>query len=244
MPIHRQRLQLRIEAIEEIAPWVRRFVLAAPSGCLLPPFQGGDRIAVQLAEDLWCPFSLTGAPHARDRYEFVVRGKERSRPSSTHGLFHDAAVGTTLELAAPERGLPLAAGPGPHVFIAGGVGLTAFASHIKSLVRQPAALQLHYACHAPMLGLAGQLGLAPGAALRCYVSERGERLDPGSILANLPATAHIYACGPVSLVESVIGSAIAMHWPLPQLHWDAGVRLAISWQAGSPQQAQALSLAA
>jgi hypothetical protein len=81
-----------------------------------------------------------------------------------------------------------------------------------------------------MLGLAGHLGLALGPALRCYVSERGERLDPDSILANLPATAHIYACGPVSLVESVIGSAIAMHWPLAQLHWDAGVRLAISAQ--------------
>lgn len=244
MPIHRQRLQLRIDAIEEIAPWVRRFILAAPSGRVLPSFQSGDRIAVPLAEDLWCPFSLTGAPHARDRYEFVVRGKERSRPSSTHGLFHDAAVGTTLEVAAPERGLPLAMGPGPHVFIAGGVGLTAFASHIKSLVRQPAALQLHYACHAPMLGLVGHLGLALGPALRCYVSERRERLDPESILASLPATAHIYACGPVSLVESVIGAAIAMHWPLPQLHWDAGVRLAISWQTGMPERAPALSLAA
>jgi vanillate O-demethylase ferredoxin subunit len=176
----------------------------------------------------------------------VVRGKERARPSSTHGLFHDAAVGATLGVAAPERGLALATGPGPHVFIAGGVGLTAFASHIKTLVRQPAALQLqlHYACHAPMLGLAGHLGLALGPALRCYVSERRERLDPESILAILPATAHIYACGPVSLVESVISTAIAMHWPLPQLHWDVGVRLAISRQAGAPAQAPALSVAA
>jgi len=242
MPIQGQRLQLRIDAIEQIAPWVRRFVLAAASGDLLPPFEGGDRIAVQLGDDLWCPFSLTGAPHARDRYEFVLRGKERSCPSSTHALFHDAAVGTTLVSTAPQHGLPLAPGAGPHVFIAGGVGLTAFASHIKSLGLQPASMQLHYACHAPMLGLVGHLGLTPGPALHCYVSERGERFEPAAVLATLPTSAHIYACGPVSLVESVLTSAISMHWPLPQLHWDPGVRLAVALQAGTPQPA--LSLAA
>jgi ferredoxin-NADP reductase len=227
MQLHRERVQLHIDAIDEIAPWVRRFGLVAPDRRALPSFNAGDRIAVQLAEGLWCPFSLTSAPHASDRYEFMVRGKERAVPSSTHALFHDAVVGSTLDIAVPESGLALAPGPGPHVFIAGGVGLTAFASHIKALLRQRAALQLHYACHAPMLGLALQLGLALGPALRCHVSERRERLDPQAILASLPAGTHIYVCGPLSLVEAVIRSSIELHWPLSQVHWDAGLRLAI-----------------
>jgi ferredoxin-NADP reductase len=241
MQVHREHLQLRIDAIEDIAPWVRRFSLAAPAGGPLPGFDCGDRIDVQLAEGLWCPFSLTGSPYSRDRYQFVMRGKDRSRPSSSHGLFHGAVAGAMLQVGLPAPGLALAAGPGPHIFIAGGVGLTGFAAHIQSLARQRVALQLHYACHAPMLGLVDRLDLAGATSARCYVSERGQRLDPQALLAGLPATAHIYACGPVTLVESVVRAAIAMHWPLAQVHWDEGVRLAIPWQ---PATAPSLGLAA
>jgi ferredoxin-NADP reductase len=240
MQIHREHLQLRIDAIEEMAPWVRRFSVAAADAGPLPGFACGDRIDVQLAEGVWCPFSLTGSPHARHRYQFVVRGKERSHASSTHALFHDAVAGATLLARLPAPGLALAAGAGPHVFIAGGVGLTAVAAHIEWLARQRVALQLHYACHAPMLGLADALGLAGAVPARCYVSERGQRLDPQALLAGLPAGAHLYVCGPVTLVESVLRAAIAMHWPMAQVHWDRGVRLPVPW----PDLAPALDMAA
>jgi ferredoxin-NADP reductase len=229
MQVHREHLQLRIDAIEEMAPWVRRFSVTAADAGALPEFACGDRIEVQLAEGVWCPFSLTGSPHARHRYQFVVRGKERSHPSSTHALFHNAVAGAPLLTSLPAPGLALAAGAGPHIFIAGGVGLTAFAAHIPWLARQRFSLQLHYACHAPMLGLPVALGLAGAVSARCYVSERGQRLDPQALLAGLPASAHLYVCGPVTLVESVVRTAIALHWPMAQVHWDQGVRLPIAW---------------
>ena len=68
-------------------------------------------------------------------------------------------------MQAPANRFPLAAVPGPRLFIAGGIGITPFIAHMAALGAD-ANYQLHYAFRD-----------ATGAAFAAQLAERSERGD-------------------------------------------------------------------
>ncbi|KAI1497835.1 pyruvate kinase-like protein [Biscogniauxia marginata] len=143
----------------------------------------------------------------------------------------------------------MAAGPAPsgaaskHVFLAGGIGITAFLGVIEKARRINFDVALHYAVRSggdvPFRARVealrrpeaeGEGGAGGGKSdsnshaivdVRTYDAERGERMDVPAILAALPWNAHVYVCGPRRMMEEARREARARGLGDDEVHFEA-----------------------
>ncbi len=211
--------------IQQVTPSVKTFTLAHAEGAPLPCFSGGSHIVVTMTDDdgQVChrnPYSLTSNPYEGDCYRISVRRDEAGRGGSI--FMHDRVrEGDRLEITAPVNLFPLNCLARRHVLIAGGIGITPFLAQMQELRQRGRPHELHYQFRdddgAPHRdAIATQL---PTAAF--YESERGEYLDPISILRDQPLGTHVYVCGPASLIDDVRNAALQLGWPGRHVHSEA-----------------------
>lgn len=232
------QLAVRVARIEPLAAYIKKFTLEPLAGTHLPSFASGDLIRVcQLVEGrrVWSPYTLASSPQNTARYEIIVKGKPAHLPGLSHFLFHGVRPGDGICISPPATGTRLAAAA-RHLFIAGGMGITAFLSHLAALQGQSTPYLLYYTYRSPEQALfAASLEQAHGDRIVCHASRQAGRLEFPALLADQPAGTHLYVSGPPSLVKEAIAAARQARWPLSRLHWDAGLTL----DAGATGQADA-----
>lgn len=216
-------IDVRVAAVEQLSTRVRMLALEPVSGKLLPPFEAGSHVEVHLPRDgAWArsAYSLTGSPRRRDRYQIVVR----VRPQSGHvsRWLHDgAAPGSVFSISEPRCGLRLAPRARRHVLIAGGVGVTAFLSHLRALQEQGEDYHLYYSFRSYEQGvLAQRLVDEHGARVTPRISSEQGRLPLAQILREQPHGTHLYVCGPSRLMQAVFDRALEAGFARNQIHWD------------------------
>lgn len=100
-----------------------------------------------------------------------------------------------------------------HIFIAGGVGITAFLASAMFLKEQGDAFKLYYAMkredHIVFKSILDTLG----NDVELCVSENGTRLDIAKVLRQASARTHIYICGPERLLHAVKDTANTISFP-------------------------------
>jgi len=185
-------------AIEQIARDVKAFTLKALDGTL-PGFGSGSHIVVQLQNGHANAYSLTNLFDGT--YQIAVK-RDAASCGGSRFLHEQVRVGSRLPVSAPANLFALADGPGPHLFIAGGIGITPFIAHMAALQAAGGAYQLHYAFRgadtaAFVAALRGRDGV------RLYDSALGQRLEVAALLDGLPAQAQVYVCGPQRLIDAV-----------------------------------------
>lgn len=201
-PLH----TLRVQALEPLAQGVRKLTLAHPEGQPLPGFDPGAHIDVHLSNGIVRAYSLISdaADAANGRYELAIGLDANSRGGSRF-VHTELKVDTVIDVSAPRNHFPLADSQVPVLFIAGGIGVTPIRAMVRELQRRGTTpWQLVYAARSRASAAFVEEFLACGDAVSLHFDdERGGPLDVAAALAQAPAHAHVYCCGPGGLMERV-----------------------------------------
>ena len=216
-------ISVKVSQIQQLTPIIREFTLEAIDQPLLP-FSSGSHVVVSVPLQeriLRNAYSLLGDPYQDQHYKIAVRLQENSRGGSRY-LHHQVQVGDILKISAPLNLFSLHSQAKHHVFIAGGIGITPFMSHIRQLVHSGGSFELHYACR-DQLSNAYESLLNQHFPTQLYVySERTEcRLDVQKLLQQQDLHTHVYVCGPDRLIQAVQDAAQQLGWSKYRVHWEA-----------------------
>lgn len=213
------KLQTIVTSVEDVAEGIRAFVLEAPDGRALPPWEPGAHVSVLMlpgGRAVVRAYSLTGDPADRGRYRIAVQREAEGGGGSR--FMHDAVrPGMRMVISAPGNAFPLRRTDGPVELLAGGIGVTPFVPMAHALLAAGADVRLTV--------LVRSDGRVPfREALRAALGERLAVLagldvaDSRAAIADVAARAaargaDLYHCGPPAFAEAVAESAAAAGVP-------------------------------
>lgn len=211
-----------LEAVDPIVP---------PEGdeksILLKP---GVHARVKLGNGLVRAYSITGPfPSASvNRFQLAVALEPNSRGGSSYA--HSSVFeGHTLQVSANfTNALPQgasgakAAGISHHVYVAGGVGLTAFLTSMEHFQSIHVSCELHYAVHsASDIPFRERLDKLNPGTVKIYDKSQGQRLNIEGVVKTLPWNTMLYFCGPKSLMLEASSLVQKHHIPEGEVHFEA-----------------------
>ncbi len=223
-------LTLRVRALTWEAEGILGIELVpTQANTLLPTFEAGAHIDLHLPDAgsgaHIRSYSLLNAPGERQRWCIAVNLDAASRGGS-RWIHEQLRCGQTLTAGAPRNHFPLNEAAPLSVFFAGGIGITPILGMIRRLEALGRPWRLHYACrdraHAAYvpelqaLSESAQAAGRDGALDLHFDAERGRVLDIPGLVAALPPTSHLYACGPKGLLAAYEAATAA--WPPAQVH--------------------------
>ncbi len=214
-------MQLRLRSITYEASSIVSFELRSPNDAELPPFTAGAHVDVQLPGGLIRSYSLVNPQEQRDRYLIAVNRDAASRGGSR--FMHDnLKVGAMLSVSAPRNNFKLVEDAPSSVFIAGGVGITPILCMIERLTVLKRPWTLHYSARSRQTAaFLDRLHVLRGANagtvnLNFDQGSAANMLDLGSLVAKVPADAHLYCCGPIPMLEGFERACGTL--PPPRVH--------------------------
>ncbi|MGI5218142.1 PDR/VanB family oxidoreductase [Nocardia sp. CA-290969] len=209
-------LRLVIDRIRLLDSDVREFTLRAGDRGRLPSFPPGSHLAVRWGPGEQNSYSLTGPEVEPDHYTIAVRLDPAGRGGSR--WLHSRRTGDPLDVSRPRSGFAPVAAARHHLFVAGGIGVTAILSHMRAAVRWGRSFEVLYAHRGTRAPYAAELvALAPGSLTRCGSrAQLWERLHPA--LRDSPLGTHLYVCGPGPMIDAVAAAARAAGWPPQRVH--------------------------
>lgn len=199
---------------------VLRLVLRDVRGAPLPRWTPGAHIDVDCGTDadgdqLSRQYSLCG-PQGADTYEIAVLLEEESRGGS-RWLHATAPAGGTLRIRGPRNHFRLDPDATELVLIAGGIGITPVLAHADAAQAAGVPYHLHYAGRSRShLAYLDRLAADHAGHVTTYLRDEGRRMALPSLLADLPPSAQVYACGPQRLIDEL--GRLCADWPEDRLH--------------------------
>ncbi|KAI6775256.1 hypothetical protein HG530_002014 [Fusarium avenaceum] len=161
-----------------------------------------------------------------NRFELGIARDDNSRGGSVY-LHDQLHVGEVIKVA-PGRSTTVQQSQDAddqvfkHIFIIGGIGVTAFLGEIERLVRESADVEVHYAVRSQKE--AAYLDRLPLDKTSIYAKDQGQRLNPDQVIP----TPHledgikpvIYCCGPTSLMNACRTLTTTLHYPQTSVHFE------------------------
>lgn len=156
----------------------------------------------------------------RNRLEFGIALDEDSRGGSRR-LHEDTKVGDTLQVGRLTS-MPLLTSASSHVFVAAGVGITAFLQLIEQLHHFNFDARLHYAVRSaddvPFRERIDRLG---SDVVTLYDGSAGRRLSIPQVLASMPWNSRLYFCGPPRMMDEALRETRAAGIAPEEVHFEA-----------------------
>ncbi|WP_326835027.1 PDR/VanB family oxidoreductase [Amycolatopsis rhabdoformis] len=179
--------------------------LERPDGGTLPPWEPGAHVELTLPSGRIRHYSLCGPREDPHGYTIAVLREPSGRGGSAE--IHDTGlVGRELRIRGPRNNFPLRPASS-YVLVAGGIGITPILSMARELAARGSAWRLYYGGRSlrSMSFLPAVDSLAGSAAAPVEVRAEDESglLAIADIVADAPAGAAIYACGPAGLLEAL-----------------------------------------
>jgi ferredoxin-NADP reductase len=178
--------------------------LEAPGGEALPEWHPGAHLQLELPSGTIRHYSLNGDPADRGHYRVAVRRIADGGGGSAE--IHDSVTaGTVLRVFGPVNAFPFAAEPAV-LFVAGGIGITP----VLPMARKAAALGLDW--HLVYAGRSEaampfleEIASLPGADARVSIltDDKNGVPDAAALIAQAPAGASVYVCGPPPMLAGV-----------------------------------------
>ncbi|KAI1440259.1 PK beta-barrel-protein domain-containing protein-like protein [Annulohypoxylon stygium] len=162
-------------------------------------------------------------------FELGVANDENSRGGSKF-LHDDLKVGDVLEVAKGHNAsMPIISndqyiGSAKHIFILGGIGVTAFISEIEMLKKKTSNFEIHYAVRSRKE--AAYLDRLPEANTTVYAKDEDRRLD---VSATIPPPNDctddcfkplVYCCGPSPLLAACQDITVKLGYLRSQTHFE------------------------
>ncbi|ERT02274.1 hypothetical protein HMPREF1624_00572 [Sporothrix schenckii ATCC 58251] len=156
------------------------------------------------------------------RFELGIAYDAATSRGGSRFLHEAVSVGSIVHASAFAAGVPIVSAASHHVYVAGGVGITAFLAHLESLTAINYSCVLHYAVRsAEEVAFAERLkALGPDVVI-VYDASKGQRMDIASIVSNLQWNAHISFCGPTRMMDAALEATRASSLSDNDVHFEA-----------------------
>ncbi len=199
--------QVRVKRISFEAENINSYELVALAGGDLVPFTAGCHIDLHLPDGMIRSYSLVNDQGERNRYVVAVNKDAGSRGGSSF-IHETVRAGDLLTISHPKNNFALQENAVHSVLIAGGIGITPLLSMIRRLEALGRSWELFYAARTRSAAafLDELNALRPNVPTNIHVNfdqePSGRMLDLPAIAKGAPANAHLYCCGPVSMLEA------------------------------------------
>lgn len=172
---------------------------------VLPAFSAGSHIEVHLPNGMVRAYSLCNPQDERDRYVIAVANSQNGRNGSSY-MHGKLAMGDTLKISSPRNNFPLNEDAPHTVFIAGGIGITPILSMTQRLESLGRSWELVYCARTCSQAAFKELLSSPLYERKVRFVFDGElgatMLDMTALAATVPASAHLYCCGPQPMLDA------------------------------------------
>ncbi|TLS24105.1 hypothetical protein PpBr36_08366 [Pyricularia pennisetigena] len=178
----------------------------------------GAHVKLKLGNGLVRAYSIVGGD--RNRFELGVALAEKGKGASKH-IHENVHEGDVLTVGRFTNGIPMVSAASNHVFVAAGVGITAFLPMIEEMARINYSVTLHYAVRSaddiPFRERIEKLG----KAVVLYDKTKGERLNVGFIVRDLTWNSQLYFCGPSGMMAEALRETQAAGIDEKEVHFEA-----------------------
>ncbi|KAK1749947.1 pyruvate kinase-like protein [Echria macrotheca] len=189
--------------------------------------ESGSHAKIKLGNGLVRAYSIVGGDRNRFTLGIALADADKSRGGSRY--MHDVAqVGHVLQVGAMTAGIPIPPAASHHVFVAGGIGLTAFLPLMEHMKRINYSIELHYAVRSEAevpfrerLRELGEDSSNGSVSVVIYDRAAGQRLDIPAILAGSKWNSSFYFCGPRRLMDEAARETKARCIPDSEAHFEA-----------------------
>jgi vanillate O-demethylase ferredoxin subunit len=217
---------LRVEAVADETPTIRRILLAAADGAPLPGFDAGAHITLEVPHVGPRKYSLVDVDPtpAATRAPRMYRLGVRLEPSSTGGSrwVHGLKTGDSVTASGPDNNFPLRPGPTRTTLLGGGIGITPLLTMAAALKASGRPFRIVSATRsaAETAFRAEIAALAADAAHFHIDDEAGHVVDIAAMFAALEPGEPVYACGPKPMLKTAIATARKLGWPRDRLSFE------------------------
>jgi MOSC domain-containing protein YiiM/ferredoxin-NADP reductase len=178
----------------------------------------GSHVRLKLGGDLVRAYSVVGGDE--NRFELGIALSETSRGGSEF-IHSKLKSGDALSVSRIATTFPLNALADRHIFIAGGIGLTAFIAAAKECQEKARPYHLHYLVR-DSTDVAFKHYLNQfGDNVTIHDRSIGKRCDIVAIMRKANSLTHVYCCGSEKLMEDVKKTGIACGLNVENLHFEA-----------------------
>jgi ferredoxin-NADP reductase len=193
-------IDVRLTAVRYVARDTHLFEFRSLDGRVLPPAEAGAHIDLHLPNGLLRQYSLVVPDAVAFSYTVGIKLDPASRGGSNY-IFETLKVGQTLKISAPRNNFPLDDTAEHSVLVAGGIGITPIWAMSRVLQAAGKPWSLHFSCRSRAdMPFLEELQSTPQAHLHFDDEANGAFLDLAGIVAEAPARAHFYCCGPVPML--------------------------------------------
>ncbi|KAK3685800.1 pyruvate kinase-like protein [Podospora appendiculata] len=178
----------------------------------------GAHAKIKLGNGLVRAYSLVDGD--KNRFQLGIALEENSRGGSKH-MHEQVKVGDVLQVGAMTEAIAFQGAASEHIFVVGGIGVTAFLSLIEFFKKINYSAVMHYAVRSAAEIPFRERIEALGDYVVIYDKSAGQRLDIPSIVKNRTWNSHMYFCGPKSLMEEGKRETKAHFMPEKEVHFEA-----------------------
>lgn len=159
----------------------------------------GSHAKIKLGNGLVRNYSVVQGD--RNKFELAIALEEKSRGGSKY-LHEIVEVGHALQVGALTAGISNKSAASHHIFVAGGIGITAFLSLVEAYVDINFSCVLHYAVRsADEVPYKERLDKLGKDVVIIYDQSKGQRLSVPDIVGDMPWNSQLYFCGPKRLMD-------------------------------------------
>jgi len=219
-------LKLRITRIRQKTQRIKSFQLTAVNNATLPEFEAGAHLPIQVTlpngRQAYRQYSILSDSADRTHYEIAVLVEPDGRGGSRF-MHENVNVNQLIETGVPRNDFPLSRSGNHHILIAGGIGITAILSMLKSLAENGTSLEVHYAVRTELdFSYRDEIELLSAGHAFFYHSDglNAKKLNIDQLLSEQKQDTHVYVCGPVRMIESVRRLADQYSWNPDQIHFE------------------------
>jgi reductive dehalogenase len=204
--------------VEAMGQGVTKYEFQAADGSDLPPWEAGAHIDLVVAPEFLRPYSLTGDPLDRRKYQIGVLREDKGRGGSKllHRIF---TTGRRVFLSRPINHFPLDLHKRHTILMGGGIGITPLIAMAHTLHREGRSFEMHYSGRArDTMGFLEDLADAPWAShVQLHISSETGRVNLESIVRYQKDT-QIYTCGSGTYMSAVTDAAARAGFPEDNVH--------------------------
>lgn len=182
------------------------------------PALPGSHVRLKLGGDLVRAYSVVGGDS--ECFELGIALSEKSRGGSKY-IHQTLNEGDTIMASQLATSFPLQDRVDRHVFIAGGIGLTAFIATAKACEAKGLPYHLHYLVRSSEDVAFDRYLKGFGKNVTIYDKSAGRRCDVAGLLRKMDSLSHVYCCGSQRLMDSVKQSAKDCGLKEEQVHFEA-----------------------
>jgi cytochrome P450/ferredoxin-NADP reductase len=208
LPAGEYVIDAQIATMRREATDVVSLQLRAADGRELPAWEPGSHIDLVLPNDEMRQYSLCGPREDRDSYRIAVLREENGSGGSTY--IHDhLGLSQPVQIRGPRSNFKLERAQ-KYRFVAGGIGITAILPMVLEAHRNGADWSLLYLGHTlDRLAFCDELAKLPQERISVVETSTQGRPPLSQVTGDYLEGAHLYACGPESLLKALAKSS----WP-------------------------------